>query len=298
MGANNPQTVRLIDDINSARDDIRYQILGWVDNDQTKTGQLFFGYLVLGTPEILRQEVYKDVSLVNNITTDALTRKETTHQLLSYGLPFLSLVHPSVSLKDVTIGEGVLIHEHVILEAYVKISDYVAIASGAIICHESSIGTYSFISSGVKVAGLVTIDKCVTLFLGAMIAPRIKIGESAKVSAGSVIFEDVEPLAIVGGNPARRVELKNQQKTMACTDVEFALENIFKRSFPHLLTIKKDAYFADYEMLKSFEILKLILELEAVFNIIVDDAEIDECNVGSFDNLVVFLQRKLEKAEK
>lgn len=297
MGANNPQTIRLIDDINSFGQDIKYEILGWIDNDTTKVGKTFFGYPVLGTPEILSKEIYRDVFLVNNITTDGMVREETTQQLLAYKLPFASLIHPSVNGKDVSFGSGILIHENVILEAGAIIDDYVAIASGAIVCHESRIGAYSFLSSGSVIAGMVDIGRCVTVFLGARIAPRLNIGTSAKISVGSVVVEDVASFALVGGNPARSIIIDKKQEAIACKNVVLELENLLKKNFPQLLGIKRDAYFADYELLKSFETLKLILELEKVFAITIRDEEVDECNLGSFDNLVVFIQSKSNKTE-
>ena len=59
MGANNPQTIRLIDHINSSDNGTYYEILGWIDNDRSKVGKEFFGYKVLGTFEILKEDSSK-----------------------------------------------------------------------------------------------------------------------------------------------------------------------------------------------------------------------------------------------
>jgi acetyltransferase-like isoleucine patch superfamily enzyme len=40
---------------------------------------------------------------------------------------------------------------------------------------------------------------------GAIILPGLTIGEGAVVGAGAVVTKDVEPFAIVGGNPARKI---------------------------------------------------------------------------------------------
>lgn len=45
---------------------------------------------------------------------------------------------------------------------------------------------------------------------GVMIAPGVTIGEGAVVAMGSVVTKDVPPLAIVGGNPARVLRMRDR----------------------------------------------------------------------------------------
>jgi sugar O-acyltransferase (sialic acid O-acetyltransferase NeuD family) len=205
LGANNPQTIRLINDINSNKNylDDKINVLGWIDNDVTKVGQTIFGYKVLGTPDILSDNKFKSVFLVNNITRDGLVRKLTTEQLLIFKLPFISLVHPSVNIENVKIGRGVIVHEGVIIEDSCIIDDYVAIAAKTSIAHESYIGKYSFLATNVTTAGLVEIGESVTIWTSATITPRIKIGDRVKVGAGSVVLSNIEADKTVFGNPAR-----------------------------------------------------------------------------------------------
>ena len=51
--------------------------------------------------------------------------------------------------------------------------------------------------------GAVTIGDRVWIGYRAMVLPGITIGEGAVVAAGAVVTRDVEPFAIVAGNPAR-----------------------------------------------------------------------------------------------
>jgi sugar O-acyltransferase (sialic acid O-acetyltransferase NeuD family) len=293
MGANNPQTLRLINDINNAQDKIKYEILGWIDNDKSKIGSDYFGFKVLGLPNILNDDLYKDVHLVNNITTDARVRYETTQQLLQYKQNFETLIHPSVNSSFVRIQTGSIIHENVILEAGVFIDEFAVISSGSIVCHESKIGKYSFISSGVKIAGLVEIQERVTILLGATILPRLTIEEDAIISAGSVVVEEIKKSSLVIGNPARAIA-KTFIKTppSQANSIEEELSFIFAQEFKTLLSIKKDEYFADYDLLSSFETFRLITLLEETFHITIESNEIDEENIGSFEKILLFISDK------
>ncbi len=49
----------------------------------------------------------------------------------------------------------------------------------------------------------------------AMLMPGVSIGEGAIVAAGSVVVGDVEPYAIVGGNPARFIRWRFAPEVIA-----------------------------------------------------------------------------------
>ncbi|MEI8287855.1 MAG: acyltransferase [Verrucomicrobiota bacterium] len=57
--------------------------------------------------------------------------------------------------------------------------------------------------------GDVVIGNRVWIGYGALIMPGIKIGDGAVVGANSVVTRDVEPFAIVAGNPARKLGARN-----------------------------------------------------------------------------------------
>lgn len=47
----------------------------------------------------------------------------------------------------------------------------------------------------------------------AIVLPGVTIGEGAVIAAGAVVTSDVEPFAIMGGNPARQVGTRNRDLT-------------------------------------------------------------------------------------
>lgn len=52
----------------------------------------------------------------------------------------------------------------------------------------------------------ITIGDGVWLGARAIILPGVTIGEGAVVAAGAVVTKDVEPWAVVGGNPAKFIK--------------------------------------------------------------------------------------------
>lgn len=57
----------------------------------------------------------------------------------------------------------------------------------------------------------IIIDECVWIGSRVMILGGVHVGEGAIIQAGSVVVEDVPPLAIVGGNPAKVFKWRDKE---------------------------------------------------------------------------------------
>jgi acetyltransferase-like isoleucine patch superfamily enzyme len=57
----------------------------------------------------------------------------------------------------------------------------------------------------------------------AIVLPGVTIGEGAVVGAGAVVTKNVEPYAIVAGNPARKIGVRNQDLKYQCNFNPFLL---------------------------------------------------------------------------
>ncbi len=207
LGANNPETIRVINAIKKVSRD--FSFLGFIDNDSAKKGTSFFGYPVLGGSDYMQTVKDPDVHLVNLITRDCVTRFETSLQVHQYGAKFSNLIYPHVDLDMVSMGVGNYIQEAVILQAGVVVGNNSSIHMGTLVGHESKIGNSVFIAHGCNLSGLVNVEDGVFMGTGVSVLPRVSIGRWSVIGAGSVIRKDVPPYSMVVGNPAKVVkELK------------------------------------------------------------------------------------------
>ena len=216
LGANNPQTVRIIDTIRENQGRApgcpeRMEFLGFIDNDSSKKGMDFHGYRVFGGFEVLDDFSGDDVHIVNTITQTTAIRYETTCEVVRRGFPLANLIYPSVDLRMARVGVGNYIQEAVQIQAEVSIGDNSSIHMGTLIGHETRIGNSTFIAHAVSVSGLVEIGDGVTIGTNSTIIPRIKIGNWATIGAGAVVIEDVPDYAIVVGNPSK-IAKYNEEK--------------------------------------------------------------------------------------
>lgn len=95
-----------------------------------------------------------------------------------------------------------------------KIGNYVSIASDVkfLLCGEHILNSFSTFPITVKVLGIgedesyakgdIIVEDDVWIGQNAIILSGVRIGQGAVIAAGSVVTKDVEPYAIVGGNPA------------------------------------------------------------------------------------------------
>lgn len=122
-------------------------------------------------------------------------------------------------MNNVVIGNKVLISRNVTINSDVVIGDNSRIMDNSHITGKVKIGNNVFISVGVTMANDnsfgkngfsdnvigPTIEDYVSIGVGSIILPGVKIGKGSVVAAGSVVKNDIEENVIVAGNPAKVV---------------------------------------------------------------------------------------------
>ena len=157
-------------------------------------------------------------------------------------------------IERVSIGEGSYGSLNVLAsgsgESYLRIGRYCSIAASVIFLLQAehsfnSLSTYPFkVKCGFedfegKSKGSIIIGDDVWIGFGAIICSGVKIGQGAIIGAGSVVTRDVEPYAIVAGNPARFIRYRfpdsELRHRLAKLDFsKFDKKNITKNSLAYL----------------------------------------------------------------
>jgi len=207
LGAANPETGRMIKAVEQCQPN--FNVIGFLDNDPKKKGNIFLNYPVLGGFEILDTLVNENIYFVNLITGSTKTRYETSRFMASKGCRFANFIHPTVNLLMTHIGVGNYIQEGVILQAETHIGNNSSIHIASLIGHESTIGDSVFIAHGCSISGLVEIGDGAFLGTHATVLPRLKIGKWSTIGAGAVIIRDIPDYAVAVGNPAKIIKYSN-----------------------------------------------------------------------------------------
>ncbi len=187
----------------------RHQVVGFLDSNADIHGRRIDGIPVLGPiDELARLANEHGITGIIIAIGDNGTRRGLAREVQRLGLELISAIHPSATIAhNATIGRNVVIAAGVVVCANCQIGDSVILNTGCIVDYQSMIGEGSHICPGVRLAGRVKVEPGVFIGIGATVVPRVTLGCESIIGAGTVILDDVPPMATVVGVPGRPIRL-------------------------------------------------------------------------------------------
>ena len=185
----------------------RWEKIIYIDDNESITD-------VLGVPSYTFKkacELFPDLE-VSIAIGEPKTRQVVYEKVKDSGVKLATLIHPGVYIDETSkIGDGVTVCEGVTTTSCVVLEDNVYVQPHAVIGHDIHIGKHSIVGSNAEIGGANIIGERV--FIGFMVGTLqgLKIGDDVEISAGSIVFRDIEPGMIVMGNPARVIRRNEGQ---------------------------------------------------------------------------------------
>lgn len=156
------------------------------------------------------------------------------------GVPLLDIKHvkariePGAVIREkVEIGEGAVIMMGAVINIGAVVGAGTMIDMGAVLGGRAIVGERCHIGAGTVLAGVVEpasatpviVEDNVMIGANAVVIEGVRIGRNAVVGAGAIVINDVPPNAVVVGNPARIIKMKDE-KTEAKTALVDALRTL------------------------------------------------------------------------
>ncbi len=197
----------LIQDINDHYNDIHYEVIAILDDDESKHGMIMEGVKVLGKLSLAR-DFPDDVFFVFGIGS-RYTRKERCKIIESLGIErsrFVTLVHPMAKIyRSAHIGYGCILHVGSVVGANSCLGDFVIVTYNSVIGAHTILEDYVMIASSVTVLNYVHISEGAFLGVGVCVSDRIKIGKYAVIGMTSYVARNIKDGGLVIGIPNQRL---------------------------------------------------------------------------------------------
>jgi sugar O-acyltransferase (sialic acid O-acetyltransferase NeuD family) len=186
---------------------IEWNILGFIDDDQSKHGKECCGIEVLGSRDVLKEIPDAFVLAVPGSPENYSSRKEVIGNLNLDESRFATIIHPSVVVApDATIGCNTIIMPNVVISCGVTIGSHCVILPNTVVSHDSVMGDYCCVGSNVSVSGSVRIGTNCYIGSGTKMREDISIGTGTLVGLGSNVLSDIPAGVIAVGSPAKVIK--------------------------------------------------------------------------------------------
>jgi sugar O-acyltransferase (sialic acid O-acetyltransferase NeuD family) len=190
--------------INDSATSARWQVLGWVDEDPSRKGELVEELPILGTPADVCEEFGGVGIRFHCAVGDNFHRRRLVGRFESAGFEAATLIDPgAVIAASAKIGTGSYIGPLAVIAPRAQIGRHVMVNLSVSVGHHSHVGDFSQICPGARISGRVHLDEGVFVGSNGVVAPKVSVAEWATVAAGSLAVRDVPARATALGVPAR-----------------------------------------------------------------------------------------------
>lgn len=178
-----------------------WNIQGFIDDTIPIGTEIYHGYRILGNISDVLPSSNQSYVIGNS---NPKSKMELYTLLKSKGCIFATLINPRIYIPPETIiGEGSIISD-AWFGSDVVLGKCVHIAGSMV--GDATIGDFSTTTGFANIAG-GKLGKCVFVGSHAVVLNNVKVGDNARISAGSIVFRNVKHDTIVYGNPARELKI-------------------------------------------------------------------------------------------
>ncbi len=206
-GAGNSEGVRLALRVNERS--ARWDRILLLDDDPARHGGAIVDVPIVGAFDRLADAAPGD-EVANLVARTTRGRRAAQTRIEQFGVPFTSLISPTVDLLGAAVADDVIVYQHATVGPEVTIGAGAVVFMGAVVGHESHVDRGCVIAANAVLNARVELGEYVYVGTNAAILPEIVVGAGATIGAGSAVLQDVAPGATVMGVPAEPIMQRSE----------------------------------------------------------------------------------------
>lgn len=193
--------------IESTRDySEKYNILGYVDDSLQLQGTEINGQRVVGDTNWL-QTFDKEIAVVIAVGSSQARKSIYEKLRINSNISFPNIVADDVRISDyVKLGKGCIICNSCIITVNIEIGDFLISNLDCTIGHDTVLGDFVTLNPSVNVSGNVTLGDCTNVGTSTSIIQGKSVGEGTIIGAGAVVSTDLPANCTAVGVPAKPIK--------------------------------------------------------------------------------------------
>jgi sugar O-acyltransferase (sialic acid O-acetyltransferase NeuD family) len=197
------EAYQLICDINDIHKD--WDILGFLDDDDSLHGQIINGLPVLGGIDLLQN--FTALNVVIGISDPNLKIRIVKKIMeINKFIDFPTILHPSVSInsKFIKFGVGNIVSEGCLFTTNIEIGDFNTFNTRVTLGHDVKVGNFNSFNPNVQISGNVIIGSSNFFAVNSVVLQGIIIGNDNFIGACSLVIKKIKDNTKVFGIPAQK----------------------------------------------------------------------------------------------
>ncbi|MDG4715425.1 MULTISPECIES: acetyltransferase [Winogradskyella] len=189
-----------------------YNLVGFIDSYKPLNSKVY-GHKIIGNLSSL-SHVIKEFNIEGIVIgigdNDLRLNIYRSIKKIAPKIDFVPIIHPSAILaEDILVPEGAVLMAGSIVNANAKIGKFCLLNTKASLGHDSVMADFSSLSSGVTIAGNVTIGFCSSICLGASVSQGLSIGDHTIIGGASLVLKSVGDFKLAFGVPIHTEKDRN-----------------------------------------------------------------------------------------
>lgn len=185
------------------------ELVGFTDANSARHGQMLCGLPILGSDDLLPGLRRRGVSHAVIAAGEPRLRQRLAAMLHEFDFELANAIHPHAFLApEVHLGSGIIVLPGAVLMDNPSIGDNVFIGQAATIGHDAVVGRDCLVGGRSAIGAGVSVGEATLIGWASIIGPRHRVGTGAVIASGANVMSDMPDHAVVAGNPARVVQVR------------------------------------------------------------------------------------------